>query len=182
MDESKKKVKKNKQKVREEEKAQILESMESSDVGSDTGKADDYKDKYLRLLAEYSNFVKRNEEETRQLLLLGNKRILLEVISLADDLEVIMEQEIPGPFRGMLEMIKQKLDKILALENVRKINISVGDSYDPKFCEVVHTVEVDDTGLIGKIVAVVKSGYLMGDIILRTATVVVGKQKSETDS
>ncbi len=134
----------------------------------------DYKDKYLRLLAEYSNFVKQKEVEIQNVVKFANRNLLLKVIDVLDDIEIGLKQSvISEDTKNILSILKVKLEQLLTLEGVREIELKVGDEYDANKCEVVNTIDQD--GMSGKIVEILRKGYMISDHILRTAKVVVGK-------
>ncbi len=134
----------------------------------------DYKDKYLRLLAEYSNFVKQKEAEIQNVVKFANRNLLLKVLDVLDDIEMGLKQSmISEDTKNILSILKVKLEQLLALEGVCEIELKVGDDYDANKCEVVNTVNQE--GMSGKIVEILRKGYTMFDRILRTAKVVVGK-------
>ncbi|BDQ05014.1 MAG: protein GrpE [Candidatus Dojkabacteria bacterium] len=134
----------------------------------------DYKDKYLRLLAEYSNFVKQKEAEIQNVVKFANRNLLLKVLDVLDDIEMGLKQSmISEDTRNILNILKVKLEQLLALEGVCEIELKVGDKYDANKCEVVNSV--DNQAMSGKIIEILRKGYTISDRILRTAKVVVGK-------
>ena len=67
-------------------------------------------------------------------------------------------------------------DQFLAkLEGFGVVRIdTIGEAFDAAIHEAVATAPVDDPSLDGRIVAVVKEGYAIGEELLRPASVVVG--------
>src|SRR5262249_24195022 len=53
--------------------------------------------------------------------------------------------------------------------------VAIGRSFDTRLHEAVATSKVSEAAQDGIIVAVVKTGFVIGDQLLRPATVVVGK-------
>lgn len=133
----------------------------------------DYKDKYLRLLAEYTNFTRLKEEEIKNLSFLANKNILLMIMDILDDLELFMKQELSKETKDLVDFINSKLLHILELQGIRKLDIKIGDKYNPETCEVVHTIENPE--MKDKIIDIVRNGYSLKDTVIRIAKVVVGK-------
>lgn len=132
-----------------------------------------YKDKYLRLLAEYTNFVKQQEEEIKKFTLFANKNILLRLMDLLDDLELYLKEDVDNQRKELINFVSSKILQIFELEGVVKLDIKPGDDYNPDFCEVVHVIE--NSEMQGKIVDVVRNGYKLKDLIIRVAKVVVAK-------
>lgn len=134
----------------------------------------DYKDKYVRLLAEYTNFAKQKEIEMQNTAKFGNKNILLKVLDILDDIDSGLKQEmVSEETKNILKILKIKIQQLLAYEGVLEMEIKVGDVFNPGNCEVVNTVE--DKEMSGKIIEILRKGYTISDNVLRTAKVVVGK-------
>lgn len=134
----------------------------------------DYKDKYVRLLAEYTNFAKQKEIEMQNTAKFGNKNILLKILDILDDIDSGLKQEmVSEETKNILNILKIKIQQLLAYEGVLEMEIKVGDVFNPENCEVVNTVE--DKEMSGKIIEVLRNGYTISDNVLRTAKVVVGK-------
>lgn len=134
----------------------------------------DYKDKYVRLLAEYTNFAKQKEIEMQNTAKFGNKNILLKVLDILDDIDSGLKQEmVSEETKNILNILKIKIQQLLAYEGVLEMEIKVGDVFNPGNCEVVNTVE--DKEMSGKIIEILRKGYTISDNVLRTAKVVVGK-------
>lgn len=134
----------------------------------------DYKEKYTRLLAEYSNAMRQKEVELKSMAQFGNKNLLLKVLDIVDDVEMGLAQEnISDETKGILEILHTKLLHVLTIEGVVVINLEEGSAYDAETCEVISTF--DDAENKGKIVAIARKGYKLKDRVLRTAKVVVAK-------
>lgn len=134
----------------------------------------DFQQKYLRLLAEFSNYQKQKEEELRSMAVFSNKSLLLKMIDLLDDMEMgLIQVDLSEDTKNLLEMLKQKFEHTLKVEGVTGIDINPGDAYDPQKCEVIAAVE--DENNKAKIVQVIRKGYALSDRVLRTAKVIVGK-------
>lgn len=134
----------------------------------------DYKDKFTRLLAEYSNFAKQKEAELQSTAKFANKNLLLKIIDILDDIETgLIQEQVSEETKGILNILKIKILQILAMEGVLEIELKEGDDFDPSKCEVVTTVE--DKGKSGKLIQILRRGYTISDKVLRTAKVIVGK-------
>ncbi len=135
---------------------------------------DEYKEKYVRLLAEYTNAMRQKDAEIQTMAKFGNRNLLIKVIDIADDIEIGLAQEnLSSETKGVLELLQSKVDHLLSMEGVSAIDFKPGDVYDPNKCEVITMI--DDDNNKGKIAVVVRKGYSLGDRILRTSKVVVGK-------
>lgn len=134
----------------------------------------DYKDKYVRLLSEYTNFAKQKETELSSMAKFANKSLLLKIIDILDDIEISLIQESASEeTKSILNILKIKLSQILTFEGVLEIEIKIGDSFNPENCEVVTAIEDKENS--GKLIQILRKGYTISDRVLRTAKVIVGK-------
>jgi molecular chaperone GrpE len=71
-------------------------------------------------------------------------------------------------------MIHDKLIEMLEKENVTVIE-PVGEEFDPKVCEAAVTEAVKDVDE-GKVLEVLRKGYMIDDFVIRPAVVKVCKK------
>ena len=143
--------------------------------------ASEYKDKYVRAIAEAENTRKRLAREQSE----GAKHLVCEVICEVlqpiDQLEMALghvdnaSDEVKNWAIGF-EMILNQFKEMLSSHGVEPFE-SVGHTFDPHFHEAVEMVEGEEDGLIVEEVA---RGYKMGDRVVRAARVKVSK-KGEKD-
>jgi len=111
----------------------------------------------------------------------GNRRALfVDLLEIVDNLErAITAAEATNDTNTLIDGVKlvraQFLAK-LAEYGVRQ-NESLGHHFDPAQHAAVSTVPVKDPAQDGVVVGVVKEGYLVGDEVLRPATVAVGAKE-----
>lgn len=135
---------------------------------------EDYKNRYLRALADYQNLEKRFTEEKEQLIFQANKNLLLKLLPILDNLE---KAELFIKDEG-LKMIRNSFFQILKSEGVEEIDI-LGKEFDPHLAEAVEVVEGEKNNIV---VEVVRKGYKINNKILRVAQVKVSKQKVEKEA
>ena len=72
----------------------------------------DFKDKYARLLAEFTNFQRQKDEEIKSMAKFGNSNLLSKVIDILDDIEMgLVQENISEETKNILEILKStKLD------------------------------------------------------------------------
>jgi len=131
---------------------------------------EDYKNKYLRMLADYQNFEKRMVNEFSQLTIKGKQEIILKLLPILDNLE---KAEVFIKDNG-LKQIKEMFFQILKNENIEELQI-LGKEFDPHTAEAVELVAGDKDNVV---VEIVRKGYKFGDKILRVAQVKVSKKQS----
>jgi len=129
---------------------------------------EEYKNKYLRALADYQNLEKRvlgKEEEAKTK---EKKRLLTKILSIVDDLE---RAEIFLKDPGLIQ-IKNHFYELLKSEGVKEI-VVLNKEFDPQLAEAVEMVAGEKDNFI---IEVVNKGYLLDDQILRVAKVKVSKK------
>jgi molecular chaperone GrpE len=139
--------------------------------------SEDYRDKWLRAVADYKNFKRRAEQERVDLIRGASAGLLLKLLPVVDDIEraaasAPVESSGSSWFEGF-RLIAQKLQTILESEGVTAI-AALGQEFDPNQHEAVIYEETGD-GSDGRVVAELQKGYKLRDRILRPTMVKVGK-------
>jgi len=139
-----------------------------------------YKDKYLRELAEMENFRKRQERiglERNQ----RYKRDLIEkVLEVMDNLDRAMSYEDSMDRESLhqgLRMVQWQLNELLKAEGLTPVP-TVGERFDPHMHEAVDKVPSSEHPE-GVVVEEVRKGYMMGSDLLRPARVMVSAGSKE---
>jgi molecular chaperone GrpE len=139
-----------------------------------------YKDKYLRELAEMENFRKRQERiglERNQ----RYKRDLIEkVLEVMDNLDRAMSYEDSMDRESLhqgLRMVQWQLNELLKAEGLTPVP-TVGERFDPHMHEAVDKVPSSEHPE-GIVVEEVRKGYMMGSDLLRPARVMVSAGSKE---
>jgi len=132
----------------------------------------------LRVRADTDNYRKRLERTTEELVRDAKRRLFMELLSLADDLERALAAPL-GDGAALAEGVDLTLTRLrdaLAAHGVRRMD--AGGAFDPNLHEAVATVESGDVP-DGHIVDEVGPGYLWGDLVLRAARVRVAVAPAE---
>lgn len=142
----------------------------------------DYKDKYLRLLAEMENTRKRMQKEKLETMRFAVENVLTDIIAPMDNLEnalnsaAQMSSEVANWAAGF-GMILSQFKDVLQQNGVAPF-VSEGQLFDPHQHEAVEMEETVDSPE-GTILKEFIKGYRCGDRIIRPARVKVAKKKSE---
>lgn len=131
----------------------------------------EYKNKYLRALADYQNFENRIREEKEAIKKTANQELILKLLPFLDNLdkaEVFIKD--PG-----LKIIKDNFYKTLKSEGLEEIDL-IGREFDPYVSEVVDVIEGKQDNII---VEVLRKGYKYHGKVIRIAHVKVSKKKNE---
>lgn len=137
----------------------------------------EWKDKYLRLQAEFDNYRKRTLREKMDLVQTGGRDVLLAMLPVRDDVQravTAMEKsdDVEALRQGVL-LIAQKFTEALRQKGVTEMDLKDKD-FDADEAEAVARFAAGEE-LKGKVIDVVQTGYMLGDKVLRFAKVVVGE-------
>jgi len=145
--------------------------------------AAEYKDRWLRALAEMENLRRRTEREVTDARTYGVTQFARDVVTVADHMERALQAlddelraEADARVKGLLdgvELTERELLKVLEKHGVRKLEPQ-GQKFDPHRHQAMFEVP-DESVPTGTVVQVVQAGYTIGDRVLRPALVGVAK-------
>ncbi len=130
---------------------------------------------WQRAQADFENLKRRTAQDVRDRVQQAQRGILLDLIDLADDFDranreaLANDSDADDPWRQGVELISQKLHALLLRQQVTQID-TVDQPFDPEFHEAVGQLP----GQHNEIVAVLRTGYTVGNRILRATQVMVG--------
>ena len=135
------------------------------------------KEKYIRLVAEFDNFRKRNAKEKLEIIQTASKDVLVSMLEVLDDADRAQQQmeasaDTDEIKKGVL-LVFNKLRNILKSKGIKKMEAK-GEKFNPDLHEAVAEIPGEEK-MRGKVVEVVQNGYYLNDKIIRFAKVVVGK-------
>jgi molecular chaperone GrpE len=142
-------------------------------------RCNDLQDQFLRARADLDNARKRFVRDKEDLRSFTIQSVLGEIINVFDAFQIGLtnaEQsglsaDVANGFQMILQQFKVSLDKL----GVTSIEPKE-ESFNPYFHEAVSTC-YNDSVLEGYVVHTIRSGYRLGDKLLRPASVVVSKGK-----
>ena len=138
---------------------------------------EEYKDKHLRLFADFDNFKKRNAKERLDLILTAGKDVIQDMLPILDDFERATKalentSDVEAVKEGM-KLIQTKLIKTLDGKGLKAIE-SIGKDFNVEQHEAITEIQAAPD-MAGKVIDEVEKGYYLNDKIIRFAKVVVGK-------
>jgi molecular chaperone GrpE len=150
---------------------------ESMDPAELKQQRDEYYDRLLRKTAEFENYRRRTERDRQQLADTAAADLLEELLPLVDDMERALKAD-PGAegseaIRKGVELIHQQLLETLRRRGVTAIEV-LGADFDPHF-HLAVAYEPAAGRREGEVVEVFRRGFMLGDRLLRPATVKVAK-------
>ena len=138
--------------------------------------AEQWKDKYIRLVAEFENYKKRTLKEKSELILNGSEKTVAAILPILDDFEraTADKTEDPQAIKEGFELIYKKFLKALETLGVNKIETDNAD-FDVDYHEAIAMVPGMGDDKKGKVIDCVQTGYTLNDKVIRHAKVAVGQ-------
>ena len=147
--------------------------------------AAEFKDKYMRLYAEFDNTRKRFEREKMEFLKYANEGLIIEFLNILDDLQRSVDaagkrhQDYDSFLKGV-EMIMAHLYDMLKRNGLRPIE-AVGKKFDPHCHEILMQMETPEHE-DGLVLEEFQAGYYLKDRVIRTAKVKVAVNRPSAPS
>ena len=135
-------------------------------------------DLHKRALADLDNYRKRSAQEIERRVGERSERVIRDWLEAVDSVERAMRQQGPtNEIAAGLRQVMEQMEAILEREGVRRIG-EVGERFDPELHEAVAVHDTDEIP-DRSIVEVARSGYAIGDRVLRPAQVVVSRSTGD---
>lgn len=155
-----------------DEEVEIEEDKQNSDEENEKYAA--LEDNFVRLQADFVNYKRRTEQERKDYIELGSKKVLNELLTVIDNFERAIEAHTnEESFKEGVELIYKQLLELLSKNNVTEMKC-LNEKFDPEFH---HAVLVEEKQGVeeGIIIDVLQKGYLIGEKVLRPAMVKVSQ-------
>lgn len=137
---------------------------------------DQYKDRFMRALADAENARKRSEKDRREAENYGGAKLARDLLSVHDNLKRALEavtdeqRSISGPVLEGIELTMRELISVFKKHGITPISPEVGDRFDPKMHQAMFEAPVPNTKA-GDIIQVAAEGFMLYDRLLRPAQV-----------
>jgi len=169
-----------KEEVKKEKTDKIIEIKES-EYNRIISEAAEFKDKYIRLFAEFDNARKRMERDRIEFIKYANEDLLLEFLGVFDNLELSLQSakqkhDNDALIKG-IEMVLSQAQELLKKNGVVPIEAK-GKQFDPHAHEILLQEENDDHE-DGTVLAELQKGYRLGEKVIRTVKVKVSTKPSK---
>jgi molecular chaperone GrpE len=138
----------------------------------------EWKDKYVRQIAEFDNFRKRNAKERLELMQTAGKEVIKDLLDVLDDCERAQKQmetstDLKTIKEGVL-LVFNKLKNVLNAKGLKAME-TIKMEFNPDLHEAITEIPAPTEEFKDKVVDEVTKGYYLNDKIIRHAKVVVGK-------
>lgn len=137
---------------------------------------DDYKDKFMRALAEAENARKRADKSRRDAEQYGGSKLARDMLPVYDNMKRALEaatdeqRDVSGAFIEGIELTMRELLNVFTKHGIEVVSPEVGDKFDPQMHEAMFEAPVPGTKA-GEIIQVSAEGFMLHDRLLRPAQV-----------
>ncbi len=146
---------------------------------------DEFKDRFMRALADAENSRKRSERDRREAEQYGGSRLARDLLPVFDNMKRAIES-IPEENREAnkaviegVELTMRELVSVFKKHGIEPISPQVGDRFDPQLHEAMFEAPLPGT-TAGEIIQVSADGFLLHDRLLRPAKVGVSSTPAST--
>lgn len=151
------------------EKDKLLEELDGAKKS-----AEEFKDKWMRSVAEFDNYKKRNARLYQDAYADGKSDVILKILPIGDNLDTAISMGLDESTTEGLKLLKKKFDDVLKNLEVEEIN-PVGEVFDPATSEAIMQAEKGEGEESDIVKQVFEKGYKLKDKIIRYAKVSVIK-------
>ncbi|MCA0995376.1 nucleotide exchange factor GrpE [Alloyangia pacifica] len=162
--------------------ASEMEEMDDEAIALDELRAerDEYKDRFMRALADAENARKRADKDRREAQQYGGSKLARDLLPVYDNLNRALnaarEAEAAEALIEGVELTLRELLNVFSKHGMTAIKPEVGDKFDPKHHEAMFEAPVPGTKA-GEIIQVSAEGFMLYDRLLRPAQVGVSSMQ-----
>jgi molecular chaperone GrpE len=157
----------------EDLKSQIQEK--DTEIQEKDKSLEEYQERILRMQADFDNYKKRNEKELQEYVNYANEGLIIKIIEAYEDLQRALNSRKSDDLQEGVELIYQKLTKILEEEGLEEIPCE-GENFDP-FRHEALMAEDHDEYENGKVIEELGRGYTLNSKVIKYSKVKVCKKK-----
>ncbi len=154
-----------------------------SDLEIAQAEAAQWRDKYVRTLAEFDNFRKRSRAELENVRESVSEGMLLNLLAVFDDMQRMLETPAAdeGASRRAMELIHQKFKNFLDSRGIARLDC-LGKEFNPEHHDAI-LLQPRAGFPAGVVLEEVTPGYKLGERVIRHAQVIVSSEaESEADA
>ncbi len=148
---------------------------------------DEFRDRFMRALADAENSRKRSERDRREAEQYGGSRLARDMLPVYDNLSRALEaateeqKEISAALLEGVELTMRELLNVFKKHGIEPVEPQVGDKFDPQLHQAMFEAPVPDTKA-GDIIQVSQTGFKLHDRLLRPAQVGVSSTPAASAS
>lgn len=162
-----------------EDQAQMVEAAEDegfAELEALRTERDEFRDRYMRALADAENIRKRGERDRREAEQYGGSKLARDLLPVYDNLRRAIdtageaERAAASALIEGVELTMRELINVFGRHGVKPILPQAGDAFDPQLHEAMFEAPLPGTKA-GQIIQVMTEGFTLHDRLLRPAQV-----------
>ena len=136
---------------------------------------DEYKDRFMRALADAENARKRSDRDRREAENYGGSKLAKDLLPVYDNMKRALEMstekgEADAALLEGIQLTMRELLNVFKRHGIEPITPEVGDRFDPQHHQAMFEAPVPETKA-GDIIQVAAEGFMLHDRLLRPAQV-----------
>ncbi|MEI7946311.1 MAG: nucleotide exchange factor GrpE [bacterium] len=137
------------------------------------------KDRYMRLMADFDNFRKRQIREREEWIKRANESLLADFLPVVDHLHIALDKETDSsnPFVSGVKMVYDQFVAALEKNNVVPVDAK-GQPFNPEWHEALSQIP-SDTVPANEVIEQFRRGWSLSGRLLRPAQVIVSAGKPD---
>lgn len=156
--------------------ADVEEFIDAGELAALRAERDDFRDRFMRALADAENSRKRGERDRREAEQYGGSKLARDLLPVYDNLRRALDAatddhraQAAALIEGV-ELTLRELLKVLTKHGVTPIMPEVGETFDPQLHQAMFEAALPGTKA-GQIIQVMTEGFMLHDRLLRPAHV-----------
>lgn len=163
-----------KEEVATERKEEQQEDSKTTEMEELKKQVEDYKDKWIRNVAEFDNYKKRTANDWKKGYDEGIASVIVKILPVGDNLDYALGLGLDQKTEDGIKAIKKKF--LETLESLEVVEIDpLGKQFDPNEAEAIMQADGDEGEESGTVKQIFQKGYKRQDKIIRYAKVSVVK-------
>ncbi len=137
---------------------------------------DEYRDRFMRALADAENSRKRSERDRKEAEQYGGSKLARDMLPVYDNMSRALEaateetREVSAALLEGVELTMRELLNVFKKHGIEPVAPEVGDKFDPQLHQAMFEAPLPDTKA-GDIIQVSQVGFMLHDRLLRPAQV-----------
>ena len=150
--------------------------LEQEQIDALAAERDEYRDKFMRALADAENSRKRADRDRREAEQYGSTRLARDLLPVFDNLNralAAVTDEQRSQYAALIEGVDltlRELTNVMTRHGMKPISPAAGDTFDPQLHQAMFEAPLPGTKA-GQIIQVMTEGFLLHDRLLRPAQV-----------
>lgn len=150
--------------------------IEQEQIEALTAERDEYRDKFMRALADAENSRKRADRDRREAEQYGSTRLARDLLPVFDNLHralAAVTEDQRSQYGALIEGVDltlRELTNVMTKHGMKPISPAPGDVFDPQLHQAMFEAPLPGTKA-GQIIQVMTEGFMLHDRLLRPAQV-----------